>query len=234
MIEAEFWDYDDCEEMADAVAGDIGFIVDSAIEARGESLLAFPGGSTPGPILAKLAEKKLPWRKVTIIPGDERLVPVDDERSNIRQIAQAMLPTGARVYPIVSAEAEDYVMAGHAADARLKSLKWPPDLVWLGMGTDGHTASLFPGPDLDDAMDAPKAKLAMGIRPDPMPAGAEVDRVSLTRAAILSARTIIVTITGQEKREILERALEDGQSSKLPIARVLAESEFPIDIHWCP
>ncbi|MCM8556216.1 6-phosphogluconolactonase [Sphingomicrobium sediminis] len=233
MIEAEWWDYDDREEMAAAVAGDIGFIIESAIDARGESLLAFPGGGTPQPIFEKLAQKQLPWKRVTIIPGDDRLVPVDNELSNIRAIAQAMISTGARIYPIAT-ENDDYVMAGHAANARLKDLKWPPDLVWLGMGTDGHTASLFPGPDLDAAMDAPKANLAMGVHPDPMPPEAPVDRVTLTRAGILQARTIIVTITGQEKRDILEQGLEDGHSSKLPIVRVLAESEFPIDIHWAP
>ena len=98
----------------------------------------------------------------------------------------------------------------------------------------GIPLRFFPGPDLDAAMDAPKANLAMGVHPDPMPPEAPVDRVTLTRAGILAARTIIVTITGQEKRDILEAGLEDGQSSKLPIVRVLAESEFPIDIHWAP
>jgi 6-phosphogluconolactonase len=70
--------------------------------------------------------------------------------------------------------------------------------------------------------------------PDPMPAEAPVPRVTLTRAAILSARTILITITGAQKRELLEQAIADGQSSRLPIGRVLAESEYPIDIHWCP
>ena len=233
MIEAEWWDYDDRQEMAEAVAGDIGFIVESAIEARGESLLAFPGGSTPEPIYAELARKSLPWKRVTIIPGDDRLVPVDSDLSNIKGIAKAMISTGARLYPIAT-ENDDVAMAGNAADARLKDLKWPPDLVWLGMGTDGHTASLFPGPDLEDAMDAPKGRLAIGVTPDPMPEGAEVPRVSLTRAAILQGRTIVVTITGEEKKRILEEGLEQGQSSKLPIVRVLAESPIPIDIHWAP
>ena len=63
---------------------------------------------------------------------------------------------------------------------------------------------------------------------------AEVARVTLTRAAILSARTVLITIAGQEKRELLEQAIADGHSSKLPIGRVLAEAEQPIDIHWCP
>lgn len=233
MIEAEWWDYDDIDELADAVAGDVGFIIESALDARDAALIALPGGKTPVPVYAKLAARKMPWKKVTIIPTDERLVPMDDERSNVRAIAKAFLPGGARVIPI-AADIADYRLAGNSADARLQDLSWPPDLVWLGMGKDGHTASIFAGPDLQDALDAPKTRRAVGVMPDPLPEEAPVARVTLTRAAILSARTILITITGQDKRELLEQAIEDGHSSKLPIGRVLAEAEQPIDIHWCP
>jgi 6-phosphogluconolactonase len=231
MIEAEWWDYDSAEEMADAVAGDIGFIIESALDARGTSLIALPGGETPKPIFDKIAAKSFPWKHVTIIPTDERLVPMDDERSNVRAIAKAFLPVGARVIPI-AADIADYRLAGNSADARLQDLPWPPDLVWLGMGADGHTASIFSGPDLQDALDAPKARRAVGVMPNPMPESAPVPRVTLTRAAILSARTVLITITGDDKRGLLEQAIEDGQSSKLPIGRVLAELDKPIDIHW--
>lgn len=231
MIEAEFWDYDSSDEMADAVAGDVGFIVESAIEARGAALIALPGGETPGPIFAKLAQAKLDWKRVTIIPTDDRLVKMDSDLSNIRLIASHFIKTGARIFPI-AAEIADYRLAGNGADARLQDLPWPPDLVWLGMGADGHTASLFPGPDLEDAMNAPKARRAVGVMPDPLPANAPVARVTLTRAAILSARTILIAITGQKKREVIEQAIADGQSSKLPIGRLLAECDQPIDIHW--
>ena len=233
MIEAEWWDYDSPEEMAEAVAGDVGFIVESALEARGASLIAVPGGSTPRSIYAELAGKPLQWKQVTIIPTDDRLVAVDSELSNVRAMAQQFLPTGARVIPIAT-PLDDYRQGGNAADARLADLPWPPDLVWLGMGEDGHTASIFPGPDLQHALDAPKARRAVGVMPDPMPEDAPVARVTLTRAAILSARTVLVTIRGSDKRELLEGAIADGQSSRLPIGRVLAEAEQPIDIHWCP
>ncbi|WP_324809061.1 6-phosphogluconolactonase [Sphingomonas sp. LY29] len=233
MIEAEWWDYDSAEEMADAVAGDIGFIVESAIDARNSALLALPGGKTPLPVYSRLAAADLPWKRVTIIPGDERLVPMDNELSNVRALAKAFLPSGARVVPI-TADIADYKLAGNSADARLQDLPWPPDLVWLGMGKDGHTASIFAGPDLDDALNAPKARRAVGVMPDPMPAEAPVARVTLTRAAILSARTILITVSGQDKRDLLEQAIADGHSSKLPIGRVLAEAEQPIDIHWYP
>ena len=233
MIEAEWWDYDSLDELADAVAGDVGFIIESAIDARGASLIAVPGGSTGPAVFPVLAAHKLPWKKVTVIPTDDRLVPMADERSNVRAIGKAFIPAGARVIPIAT-EIEDYKLAGNSADARLQDLPWPPDLVWLGMGTDGHTASIFTGPDLQDALDAPKARRAVGVLPDPMPDDAPVPRVTLTRASILSARTVLIAITGTEKRAILEEAIADGQSSKLPIGRVLAEAEQPIDIHWCP
>jgi 6-phosphogluconolactonase len=233
MIEAEWWEYDSLDELADAVAGDVAFIVESAVDARGTSLIAVPAGKTGPAIFPKLVAQKVPWRKVTIIPTDDRLVAMDDERSNIRAIGRAFIPVGARVIPIAT-DIADYKLAGNSADARLQDFPWPPDLVWLGMGEDGHTASIFAGPDLQEALDAPKARRAIGVMPDPLPAEAPVARVTLTRAAILSARTVVITITGNEKRAVLEQAIADGPSSTLPIGRVLAEAEQPIDIHWCP
>lgn len=231
MIEAEFWDYEDEDEWADAVAGDIGFIIEQALDARGQALVAFPGGGTPGPIFARLARAKLKWKNVTIIPTDDRLVAVNDPLSNVAGIAKVFIPLGARVLPIAT-ENKDHKLAGNAADARLQDLHWPPDLVWLGIGADGHTASIFPGPDLDEALNGPKARRAVGVMPDPLPAEAPVPRVTLTRAAILSARTLIIAIRGNEKQKVLERAIADGPGSGVPIGRVLADYEQPIDIHW--
>jgi 6-phosphogluconolactonase len=233
MIEAEWWDYDSLDELADAVAGDVGFIIESALDARGEALIALPGGKTPLPIFERLAKAKLDWRRVTIIPTDDRLVPMQDERSNVRAIAGAFLSAGARVIPITS-DIEDYRLAGNSANARLAEMKFPLDLAWLGMGGDGHTASIFAGPDLEEALNARKGRHAVGVMPDPLPAEAPVPRVTLTRSAILSARTVLITITGDDKKALLEQAIADGHSSKLPIGRVLSEAEQPIDIHWAP
>ncbi|WP_374648608.1 6-phosphogluconolactonase [Rhizorhabdus sp.] len=233
MIEAEWWDYEDAEELAEAVAGDVGFIIESALDARGQCLIALPGGQTPLPIYEKLAKARIDWKKVMIVPTDDRIVAMTDPLSNAAMLARIFLPKGARVIPFISDKAPDHKAAGRAADARLQELPWPPDLVWLGMGNDGHTASIFAGPDLDEALDAPKARRAVGVLPDPLPAEAPVARVTLTRAAILSARTLTVVVTGKEKKKLLERAIKDGAGSPLPIGRVLADAEQAIDIHWC-
>lgn len=232
MIEAEWWDYDDMDELADAVAGDVGFIIESALDARGQALIALPGGKTPLPIYEKLAAAPIKWKHVTIIPTDDRLVAVDNPLSNVAMLAKAFMPKGARVLPIAT-ENNDHKAAGNAADARLQDLHWPPDLVWLGVGGDGHTASIFAGPDLDDALNAPKARRAVGVMPDPLPPEAPVARVTLTKHSILSARTLMLVVTGNDKRALLDQAIKDGPLSPLPVGRVLAEAEQAIDIHWC-
>jgi 6-phosphogluconolactonase len=214
--------------MAEAVAGDVGFIIESALDARGSAMLALPATETALAIYPKLADAAVKWKQVTIVPTDDLIVGVENERSKARALAQLFLPKGARVVPIVT-PLDDHRLAGNSADARLQDLPWPPDLVWLSVGEDGSAAGIATGPDLQDALDAPKARRAVGVKPDDGEA-----RVTLTRASILSARTIMIALQGQAKRDMLEQAIADGQSSKLPIGRVLAEAEQPIDIHWCP
>jgi 6-phosphogluconolactonase len=232
-IEAEWWDYDDADELAEAIAGDIGFIIDSALEARDAALIALPGGKTPVAALDLLAAQKRKWKDVTIIPTDDRLVEVTSPLSNVAMLAKKFLPLGARVVPLTSEKASDYKAAGRAADARLTELPFPLDLVWLGMGADGHTASIFPGPDLDEALNGPKERRALGVMPDPMPEDAPVARVTLSKAAILSARSLTMAITGADKRAVLERAIAEGPGSTVPIGRVLGDSDLAVDIHWC-
>lgn len=232
MIEAEWWEYEDASEWIEAVAGDVAFIIESALDARGSAIIALAGGNTPKPILEKLASAKLDWKNVTIIPTDERIVAMTDPLSNVAMIGRIFIPKGARVIPLVSEKAADYKAAGAAASSRLTDFHWPLDLVWLGAGADGHTASIFPGPDYEDALNAPAERRMIGVMPDPLPPEAPVARISLTRSAIAAASSVLVVIKGEDKKVMLERAIKDGDSSPLPIGRVLASLETAIDIHW--
>jgi 6-phosphogluconolactonase len=228
--EVEWWDFDKADDLIEAVVGDVSFVIESALDARGQALVAFPGGSTPKPILERLAQANLRWKNVTIIPTDDRLVPVDNPLSNVAMIAKIFIPKGARVLPITS-EAADHKLAGNAANARLADLHWPPDLVWLGMGADGHTASIFPGPDLEDALNGGKDVRAVGVAPDPLPPEAPVNRVTLTAAAIAAARVTMLVISGATKRQVLETAIEQGAKSSYPIGRLLEKVTVPVDIY---
>lgn len=230
--EIEWWEYDEADEMAEAVAGDVQFIIESAIDARGAAVIALAGGKTPLPIYEKLAKAKLDWKRVTIVPGDDRLVPLGDPLSNVTAIGKVFIPKGARVIPLISATVADYKAAGRAADAILQDLHWPLDLCLLGVGGDGHCASIFPGPDYDEALNGPRERRALGVMPDPLPPEAPVARVTLSRSAIVSARALMIAVTGQAKRDVLEAAIEQGASSPYPVGRVLADVELPVDIHW--
>lgn len=234
MTEIEWWEYDDAAELADAIAGDIQFVIESALDARGSAVIALAGGKTPFPAYEKLAKAKLDWKKVTIVPTDERIVPLGDALSNVTALAKIFLPKGARVMPIVPEATADYKAAGRSADALMQDLHWPLDFCLLGVGGDGHTASIFPGPDFDEALNGPKERRALGVMPNPLPPEAPVARVSLSRAGIISAKAMMIAVTGQAKRDVLERAIEQGPSSAYPIGRVLADVELPIDIHWAP
>ena len=238
MTEVEWWEYDDTAELAGAVAGDLQFVIESALDARGAAVIALAGGKTPEPIYAKLAAAKLDWKRVTIIPTDERIVPLGDKLSNVTMIGKTFIPKGARVMPIVpqapKANGADHKAAGRSADALMQDLHWPLDLCLLGMGADGHTASIFPGADYDEALSGPRERRALGVMPDPLPTEAPVARVTLSRQGLVTAKVLTLVLTGADKRKVLEDAIKQGESSPYPIGRVLADVELPVDIHWAP
>ena len=234
MDEIEWWEFDSAAEMAEQVSGDIAFVIESACQAHDGARIAVPGGQTPDVIYkALLANKKIDWSKVSLIPTDDRLVALDDPLSNYAKLNGLFGPKGANIISLVDEAALDnYREAGRLADERLAMLEWPLDLVWLGMGEDGHTASMFAGPDLDRAVAGPRERRAVGVRPDPMPPQAPVERVTLTTAALSSARAVMIVITGAEKRQVLESAIQEGPLSSRPIGRVIADIDASIDIFW--
>lgn len=229
MTDARWTRHRDRDALVPAAAATLRRIARGALAEHSEALIAVPGGGTPVPILKEFAGFDLDWPNITIVPGDDRLVPADDPLSNFGMIAGLLAETGARLVPLIGTDLSDDA-AGHMAAERLGSLSWPPDLVWLGVGADGHTASIFPGPDYENAL-ASEAR-AVYVMPNPLPPEAPAPRVTLSASAIRSARHILVTITGEEKRSVLERALAEGADSGFPVGHVLAGTAPTI--HWSP
>ena len=171
----------------------------AALEAGGPIAIAVPGGSTPFPILEWLAQAALDWTRVTVWPTDDRVVPEDHAASNAGRIRALLEPAGAEVVSLTVME-----QVPHFA------------LVWLGMGADGHIASLFPS--IDPRADDPQR--IRRLTPDPLPPDAPFDRVSLTIPALVDCDTLMFVLRGAEKRAVFDAAA--AGESDLPVARLLA------------
>lgn len=171
----------------------------------GEIAITLPGGSTPFPILALLAGRELDWSRIAVWPGDDRIVAEDHPASNVGRIRAALQPLGARIVALTEG----------AQPPRFA-------LAWLGMGTDGHVASLFPNtdPQVDDPLPVRR------LTPDPLPPEAPFDRLSLTIPALLNADALLIVARGADKRTLLEAAARGAHD--LPVARLLNAARQPV------
>ncbi len=199
---------------AEAVAVAAADLIGEAIESTARTLVV-AGGSTPKRAYRLLAERPIAWGRVTVLFGDERCVPPSDPESNYRMAKQELLD---RVHPgsVHRMPAELGAEEGAQLYDRVVRGLSPLDLVLLGMGPDGHTASLFPG---HPALDAPGCAVAVHGAPKPPP-----DRDSLTLGALREARRVVFLITGDDKAEALARA----QRGVVP-AGMIAGAEFLVD-----
>ena len=182
-------------EIAQWIAGKLG----SALAGSdGEIAISVPGGSTPFPIFEELVKAPLDWSRVAVWPGDDRIVPEDHAASNTGKIRAIFEPAGAQV-----------VTLGEDAS--------PPHfaLCWMGMGGDGHIASLFPNtnPQVADP------QVVRRLTPDPLPPEAPFDRITLTIPALLNSDALMFVIRGEEKLGVFKAAMAGEHD--LPIARLL-------------
>jgi 6-phosphogluconolactonase len=192
----------------------------AAIAARGAALLVVSGGTTPLHYFEALSRQSLDWSRVAVTLADERRVADDSPRSNARLVREALLKgpaAAANFVPLADARLDaDQELA--AANARIAALPSPADLVVLGMGDDGHTASWFPAAKgLTEAMDSAARML---VAPISAP-GAPEPRLTLTGRAILRARAIALQIEGPAKLATLDKALAKGPIEAMPIRAVL-------------
>ena len=228
MDEIEWWDFDSAAEMAEQAAGDIGFVVESAIEAHGDARLALPGESGLDPLFSALAKaKSFDWSKVSVLPTADRLARLDDASSAHGRLAGWFAARGADVQSLVDEAAlDDPAEAARLADARLAQLRWPLDFVCLGLDEQGGTAGLTGGADLDRVLNAPRERRAVAVK------GADGPLITLTAPALTTARTIMIVISGAGKKAMLEQAIKEGPLSSLPIGRLLSSIDAPVDIFW--
>ncbi|MBJ7263577.1 MAG: 6-phosphogluconolactonase [Burkholderiaceae bacterium] len=217
------------DEWARGVAQRISQCLQAGIAARGVAVLAVSGGRSPRPIFQRLREAELAWDKVIVTLVDERWVPdghADGNASLVRRMLLQGPAEAARFLPWVNDAATP--QAGRAdCDAALRALPLPFDCVVLGMGEDGHTASLFPdAPELADAIGLNTAALCWPITP-PVAAHA---RMTLTLNALLrESRQLILAISGKAKRGVYERA-RIRRSEALPVSLVLHQDQCPVDV----
>jgi len=208
----------DRERLAWHLASDVCSALRRLIAEKGEATLAVSGGSTPTLFFEKLSAMGIPWGQVTVTLVDERQVPEDSARSNARLVKAHLLKdqaATARFVPLY-----DNPDAGRIAQL---------DVVVLGMGNDGHTASFFPGGDtLARALDPAGTEKIVAISAP----GAGEPRLTFTLPMLLKASHILLHIEGPEKRATLDRALSEGPVEDMPVRAVL-RGAAPVTLYWC-
>jgi len=223
-------------ELNQALAGEIVALMGDAVNAHGGASLVASGGTTPGPLYDLLCKMAAPWERVTVTLTDERWVGLDSPMSNARLIQARLIRDRAsrtKFVGLKTANAEPE-LAEPDVDAALRAIARPFDLVLLGLGENGHTASLFPhGQGLVQALNLADPALARAIRPvapdDPIP-----PRMSLSLRAILDSRRIVLLFTGEAKWAVYRQALEAGDVEAMPVRAVLNQSQTPVQVWWAP
>ena len=196
-----------------------------------EAVLVVSGGHSPVPLFQALSSQPLDWARVAVTLADERWVAPDDPDSNEGLVRGHLLKgraAEARMVPLYTGEATPET-AVPAVSMALDQLTRPFSQVILGMGEDGHVASLFPGAaelSLGLSTEAP----ALAVRPPHAPHA----RLSLSLHALLQSRDIALMISGPVKRQILEQALGEGPVEALPVRAILRQTSVPVTVYWAP
>jgi len=229
--------HSNADALASAVAHCIAADLDDALAERGQALLAVAAGRSSPPVYRQLAAQPREWSRVTILPSDERWVAAGHPDCNLRQIQQAFAGAAGINWLALVPEAPDGDVDARFANTQLKSHAQAFDLCMLGMGADGHFASLFPGAaNLGAGLavaDSASSDAAIALLPDPLPAAGPQPRISLTLQRLLRSRRLLLVISGADKRAIFERA-SFADPLQLPVAALLNAAHPNAQVHWSP
>jgi 6-phosphogluconolactonase len=217
------------QALAEGLAETVAARLSEAIAKRGEAFIAVSGGSTPKKFFAALSRKTLDWSKVTVTLVDERFVEESSERSNASLVRHLLLVNEAASARFLGLyrDANDADDAAKAASKDLATEHWPLDVVILGMGTDGHTASFFPdAQNLQELLDPARQTRVEAV--DTI-AGGE-PRLTMPLGRLIEAGFVALHIEGEEKRSVLEQAMQPGAT--FPISSVFIHAREPVPVYW--
>jgi 6-phosphogluconolactonase len=218
------------EALARSLANDVTAALERRLAAQGVAGLVVSGGRTPTAFLRELASRELDWPKVFVTLADERCVAADDPASNLRLVREAFADAPASVAALVHIDATDSMAASRWSDA-LAQIPRPFAAVILGMGDDGHFASLFPGmPGLAAALDLSNAaNVVEGVAPVEPRA-----RLSLTLSTLLDTDLLALHIAGDSKLSTVLRASSPGSALEMPVRALLEQRRAPLEIYHSP
>lgn len=215
------------KELADVICDQL----QKDIEGRGQASLLVSGGSTPKGLFQQLAQRAIDWEKVVISLVDERFLPDGHEDQNgtlIRQYLHTNYASAARFLPLIlDAEHIEHNLSRVAES--LEQIQRPFSLVVLGMGEDGHTASLFPeSPHLDHGMAMDQTNDLMVVDPITAP----YQRITFTRKALLNTHRLILHCYGQKKQQVLTNALQQESYRPYPIGGFSGQDGVELEVYW--
>jgi len=226
----DFYSANNSESLASDLSQSIGDILIEAIRKRGRASMAVSGGSTPISLFKNFSLISIDWTKVDLTLADDRWVDSKSAYSNELLVRTHLIKNkAAKVNFIPLKNDSKTAKEGQKnSEETLRNITLPFDVVVLGMGADGHTASLFPCSDeLSDAMDLNNLNKLISISPKTAP----YERISFTAKVIIDSKNIFLHLNGSNKLHTLESAMECKDSSKMPIYAFL---EKGLSIYWSP
>lgn len=228
--------YTNRDELFFAVAERCQQQLQLALDKNNEASFIIPGGTTPGPAFAQLAKSTLNWDNITIAQSDERWLPPEHPQSNQGLTARTLLIDNARKanYVAMKNSHENAIDGEPQCNSDYLKLASPFSVTMLGMGLDGHVASLFPNSKpISQGIDLNNPNPCIAIDGSGCPvAGDYPERMSLTLSAILNSDLIILLLTGDEKLKVIDLAAKENQPEKHPVSALLNQSNTPVEIFW--
>lgn len=237
LMGVQFNSFPDRDSMYGCAAGVIIDCLQRSLVEKQRVTMIASGGNTPKSLYACLSKVELPWHRITIIPADERWTDPASDQSNEFLIRSNLLINHAAEAKFIGLKADRFSVEQAISNCEevLAPLDTPYDVVLLGMGDDGHTASLFPGADsLQAALDMKNTRKVMSLVPEPLPEHAPFARITMTLPAILNSRRLVLLITGESKLATYNAALAGDSIEKMPVRGILKQALIPVNVFWSP